>query len=119
MKTTIHKDHIRLQAETKKESQALSELLCWIWQNKGVIEAVPENIANNHGCRKVGNDHLTFVSLPREQCEALDEEPITPEQALNNFRLLLELSPDNTYQEYRSAVQEIASCMIERGIKGA
>lgn len=41
---------------------------------------------------------------------------MTPEQAINNFKLLLELSPRNTYQGYRQAVREIAQTCVSLGI---
>lgn len=44
------------------------------------------------------------------------DKPITPKQALANFRLLLELSPRNSYTAYREAVQEITRAVLERGI---
>lgn len=51
---------------------------------------------------------------------ALDGEktPLTPQQALNNFRLFIELSPRNSYADYRAAVCEIARTCIELGIAG-
>lgn len=51
---------------------------------------------------------------------ALDDEktPLTPQQALNNFRLFLELSPRNFHADYRAAVCEIARTCIELGIAG-
>ena len=42
---------------------------------------------------------------------------MTPQQAINNFRLLTELSPRNTYEQYQAAVQEIANTMMRAGIK--
>lgn len=42
--------------------------------------------------------------------------PLTPAQALNNFRLLLELSPKNSYADYRATVKEIALIVLEHGI---
>jgi len=32
--------------------------------------------------------------------------PMTPQQAVNNFKMFLELSPRNSYEEYRAAVRE-------------
>lgn len=42
--------------------------------------------------------------------------PMTPEQAMNNFKLFLELSPRNSYKDYRAAVREIAETCIALGI---
>lgn len=47
----------------------------------------------------------------------LKTTPLTPAQALNNFRLLTELSNRNTYAEYRGAVNEIAEICLEKGIE--
>lgn len=44
--------------------------------------------------------------------------PLTPQQAVNNFRLFLELSPRNSYEDYRAAVRELAEICIDHGIKG-
>lgn len=44
--------------------------------------------------------------------------PLTPQQALANFRLLTELSPRNTYAQYRAAVHEIAAIVHDLGILG-
>lgn len=41
---------------------------------------------------------------------------ITPEQALNNFRLLTELSARNSYAAFRAAVNEICEEVLSRGI---
>lgn len=41
---------------------------------------------------------------------------ITPTQALNNFRLLTELSNKNTYAVYRGSVNEICEEVLSRGI---
>jgi hypothetical protein len=43
--------------------------------------------------------------------------PMTPEQAMNNFRLFLELSPHNSYADYRAAVRELARTCIGLGIQ--
>jgi len=43
--------------------------------------------------------------------------PMTPEQAMNNFRLFLELSPRNTYEQYRAGVRELAAICISLGIQ--
>lgn len=45
--------------------------------------------------------------------------PLTPQQAVNNFKLLLELSPRNTYAEFRAAVREIAETCIGLGVAEA
>jgi hypothetical protein len=47
------------------------------------------------------------------------KKSITAAQAINNFKLLLELSSKNSYQQYRAAVQQIAAEVIERGITTA
>lgn len=47
----------------------------------------------------------------------LKTTPLNPAQALNNFRLLTELSDRNTYAEYRGAVNDIAEIVIESGIR--
>lgn len=41
---------------------------------------------------------------------------ITPAQALNNFRLLTELSNKNTHAVYRGSVNEICQEVLSRGI---
>ena len=46
------------------------------------------------------------------------KEPMTPQQAVNNFKLFLELSPRNTYEQYRAAVRELAEICLELGIEG-
>lgn len=46
------------------------------------------------------------------------KRPMKPQQAINNFRLFLELSPRNTYDEYRAAVRELAETCITLGIEG-
>lgn len=46
------------------------------------------------------------------------KQPLTPQQALNNFKLFLELSPRNSYKEYRAAVQELATTCLNLGIEG-
>lgn len=43
-------------------------------------------------------------------------KPITPAQALNNFRLLRELSGRNSYADYRASVNEIADAVLSAGI---
>lgn len=45
-------------------------------------------------------------------------KPIAPQQALNNFKLFLELSPRNSYEDYRAAVCEIAQTVLDAGIVG-
>ena len=45
-------------------------------------------------------------------------KPVTPQQALNNFKLFLELSSRNSYKGYREAVCEIANTVLELGIEG-
>jgi hypothetical protein len=45
-------------------------------------------------------------------------EALTPQQAMNNFKLFLELSPRNSYAEYRAAVREIAETCLATGIQG-
>lgn len=45
-------------------------------------------------------------------------KPVTPQQALNNFKLLIELSDRNSYAAYRASVQEIARAVLARGIEG-
>ncbi len=44
-------------------------------------------------------------------------KPMTAQQAINNFRLLTELSPRNTYEQYRAAVHGIAAIVMKAGIK--
>lgn len=44
--------------------------------------------------------------------------PLTPQQAVNNFKLFLELSDRNSYEEYRAAVHEIAETCLAHGIEG-
>ncbi len=43
---------------------------------------------------------------------------MTPQQAMNNFNLFLELSERNTYEQYRGAVREIAETCLALGIQG-
>lgn len=43
---------------------------------------------------------------------------MTPQQAVNNFKLFLELSPRNSYEEYYAAVRELAETCLELGIEG-
>lgn len=47
----------------------------------------------------------------------LEPVGLTPEQAIANFKLLLELSDRNSYEQYRAAVREIAEICINLGIK--
>lgn len=46
------------------------------------------------------------------------KSPLTPQQALANFTLLTELSERNSYEDYRSAVNEIVDTVHEHGILG-
>lgn len=43
---------------------------------------------------------------------------MTPQQAVNNFKLFLELSPRNSYEDYRAAVRELAEVCLAYGIVG-
>lgn len=43
---------------------------------------------------------------------------MTPQQAVNNFKLFTELSPRNTYEQYRAAVLELATLCASMGIAG-
>ena len=45
-------------------------------------------------------------------------KPMTPQQAMHNFKLFLELSPRNSYEQYRAAVRELAEICIQLGIEG-
>lgn len=45
------------------------------------------------------------------------QPPYTPEQAVNNCRLFLELSDRNEYRVFRESVAQIASDIIDRGIE--
>lgn len=46
------------------------------------------------------------------------KSPLTPQQAINNFKLFTELSDRNSYEEYRAAVNELAETVLELGIQG-
>ena len=60
----------------------------------------------------------TPPSADAQQRPDMPKQPLTPQQALNNFGLLLELSERNRYEDYRAAVHEIANAVLERGIVG-
>lgn len=47
------------------------------------------------------------------------KKPLTVKEALHHFTLLIELSDRNSYEDYRSAVREIAQNAINRGIEVA
>lgn len=44
--------------------------------------------------------------------------PLTPQQALDAFGKLLDLSPGTSYLEYRRSVQELAGLCLRLGIHG-
>lgn len=47
-------------------------------------------------------------------------KPLTATQALNNFKLLMELHPTkNSHKDYVEAVHEICEAVLEAGIEGA
>ena len=50
---------------------------------------------------------LTGHSVGVENRNSKKQKPLTRKQLVANFRLLLELSPRNSYEEYRAAVREI------------
>jgi len=63
MKIKIEADRIRLQSETASESRLVSDLLDKIW-NAETLARIPEDVANDHGCRKVGSKYLNWITLP-------------------------------------------------------
>ena len=63
MKIKIEKDRIRIQSETAAESQLVSDMLDKLWKPK-TIARIPEDIANDHGCRKVGREYRNWLTLP-------------------------------------------------------
>ena len=62
------------------------------------------------------------ANLPRSHAEnnpsMKKQPPMTPQQAINNFKLFLELSPRNSYDQYRAAVAELAGICVQLGIVG-
>jgi len=63
MKIKIQKDRIRLQSETAAESQVISEMMDKLW-NPRILARIPEDVANDHGCRKVGGEWFNWLTLP-------------------------------------------------------
>lgn len=54
----------------------------------------------------------------RKRKASKSKKPMTPQQAMNNFKLFTELSDRNTYEQYRGAVRELAELCLRLGIEG-
>ena len=90
--------------------------------NIGKAISLLNTVSASHGTLDTLNQAITLLKREDEARQPLVPEKstaMTPEQAINNFKLLLELSPRNSYDEYRFAVREIAETCIKVGIRAA